>query len=281
LGVVITIRPFTVADIPFGMELKQQAGWNQVEADWRRFLDLEPASGFVAEWAGQPAGTVLTCIFGDVAWVAMVLVQPTLRGRGIGTALMNQALACLDQRGVATVRLDATPLGRPLYEKLGFEPQFSLARYDGILAGGGRVAAVEPVLEYRLPEIIDLDRRVTGTDREKLLRRLWAEDADAMRMVCSDDRVAGYRSARPGSDALFLGPCVAAPGAGELLLADAAFQYAGRRVYVDIPVDHPAATALAERLGLVPRRHLLRMCRGKLVRERLDMLWASSGPEKG
>ncbi len=278
---MITIRPFTTADILFGMRLKQQAGWNQVEADWHRLLDLGPAGGFVAEWDGLPAGTVLTCIFGDVAWVAMVLVEPAWRGRGIGTALMNRALAYLEQQGVTSVRLDATPLGQPLYERLGFEPQFPLTRYDGILSGGGAMAEVEPVPEQRLPEIIDLDRSVTGTNREKLLRRLWAENAGALRMVCAGDRVAGYRSARPGSDALFLGPCVAAPGAGELLLADAAFQYAGRRVHVDIPTDHPPATALAERLGLAPRRQLLRMCRGTSVRERIDMLWASSGPEKG
>jgi hypothetical protein len=33
--------------------------------------------------------------------------------------------------------------------------------------------------------------------------------------------------------------------------------------------------------GLTPQRELVRMCRGESVLERVDCLWASSGPEKG
>src|SRR5712692_11935001 len=107
---MISIRRMTAADIPFGMGLKEQAGWNQTEADWQRCLELEPAGCFVAELDGTPVGTTTTCIFGPVAWVAMVLVEAAFRNRGIGTTLMRYALAFLDERGVRTVRLDATPL---------------------------------------------------------------------------------------------------------------------------------------------------------------------------
>ncbi len=37
----------------------------------------------------------------------------------------------------------------------------------------------------------------------------------------------------------------------------------------------------AEAQHLTVQRHLLRMCRGELVQERVEGLWASSGPEKG
>ena len=39
--IMIRIRVLTHDDIPFAMKLKDQAGWNQTEADWRRFLDME------------------------------------------------------------------------------------------------------------------------------------------------------------------------------------------------------------------------------------------------
>src|SRR5690348_4685599 len=110
----------TLADIPAGMRLKEQAGWNQLEADWRRLLDWQPDGCFLAELDGAPVGTVTTCRLGAVAWVAMMLVEAGQRRRGIGRALMVHALDDLDARGVRTVRLDATPLGRPLYETLGF-----------------------------------------------------------------------------------------------------------------------------------------------------------------
>src|ERR1700687_3445839 len=117
---VIRIRRMTPADVPLGMRLKQQAGWNQTEADWRRFLDLEPDGCFVAELDDDPVATTTTCVFGVIGWIAMVLVDVPVRGRGIGSALMRHALEYLDDRNVLTVRLDATPLGQPVYEKLGF-----------------------------------------------------------------------------------------------------------------------------------------------------------------
>src|SRR5271156_4343745 len=117
---LLRIRDMTVADIPFGMRLKNQAGWNQVEADWRRLLDLQPDGCFVAELDGAPAGTVTTCRFGPVAWVAMMLVDRSLRSHGIGRALMSRAVGDLDSAGIRTIRLDATPLGQPLYESLDF-----------------------------------------------------------------------------------------------------------------------------------------------------------------
>ena len=97
---MLRIRGMTVADIPLGMRLKEQAGWNQVEADWRRLLDLQPDGCFVAELDGIPAGTVTTCRFGPVAWVAMMLVDESFRSRGIGRALMSRALDDLDSAGV-------------------------------------------------------------------------------------------------------------------------------------------------------------------------------------
>src|SRR5438105_11990396 len=130
---MIRIRRMTAADVPLGMRLKEQAGWNQTEADWQRCLDLQPDGCFVAEWNDTPVGTTTTCVFGNVAWIAMVLVDANHRGKGIGKALMNHALEYLDSAGVASIRLDATPLGQPLYEKLGFRVQFPLARFEGVL----------------------------------------------------------------------------------------------------------------------------------------------------
>src|SRR5262245_6183131 len=121
---VIRIRRMTAADLSLGMRLKAANGWNQTEADWRRYLDLGGEGCVVAELDGEPVGTTATCVVGTVAWIAMVLVDAEVRGRGIGKALMSHALEHLDRRGIACLRLDATPLGQPLYEKLGFQAEF-------------------------------------------------------------------------------------------------------------------------------------------------------------
>src|SRR5260370_13144230 len=93
---------------------------------------METDGCFAAEWKAQAVGTTVTGILGTVGWIAMVLVEPDWRGRGIGKALMSHALSFLDAQGVLSVRLDATALGKPLYEKLGFVVEYELARYEGV-----------------------------------------------------------------------------------------------------------------------------------------------------
>jgi GNAT superfamily N-acetyltransferase len=283
---VIRIRLMTAADVRLGMRLKEQAGWNQTEADWRRFLALEPDGCFVAELGGVPAGTLTTCIFGPVAWIAMVLVDEPLRGRGLAKALLAHALAFLDGRGVRTVRLDATDLGRPLYEKLGFVVEYQLARYQGVLPDRGTAprppgVCPQPLVARHLEGIVRLDRAVTGSDRGKLLLRLLVETPSAAKAVQDGGEVTGFVLGRLGARAAQIGPCVATGDAGPVLLRDAWWRYGGRRVFGDIPTGNTAAVALAEAAGLAVQRHFLRMCRGPSVGERTAELWISSGPEKG
>lgn len=269
----LRIRRMTVRDLALGMHLKHQAGWNQTEADWRRCLALQPDGVFVAELGGKPAGTAATCIFGPVAWIAMVLVDTAVRGRGIATTLMQHALRFLDERGVRSVRLDATPLGRPVYEKLGFVVEYSLARYEG----QPHVARAESASPPNLESIIELDRTATATDRRALLTQLVAEHPDFFLLVPGE----GYLGARPGSRAVQIGPCIATAETGPQLLATAFHRWAGQSIFLDIPTDNQEPVRLAEAAGLTVQRPFWRMSRGEPVPERRDLIWASFGPEKG
>ncbi|WP_165226462.1 GNAT family N-acetyltransferase [Aquisphaera insulae] len=281
---MLGIRPMTIEDIPVGRRLVAQAGWNQLEADWRRLLDLQPGGGFVAELDGVGVGTVTTCRFGPVAWVAMMLVDEAHRGSGIGRALMTRALESLDAQGVSSVRLDATPLGRPLYEDLGFVAEATLDRHRGILSpadGTPGEARVRTAGHPDLEAAIALDREATGTDRGRLIRRLADEQPDAFRVVGESGRLRGFLLSRPGASARQIGPCLGDDLAGPALLADARSRYAGETVILDIPTVNVAAQALAGSWGLRAERVLLRMGRGPRVAEDLSRTWAGSGPEKG
>jgi len=279
---MIRIRPMTVADLSLGMRLKAQAGWNQTDADWRRFLHLQADGCFVAELDGTAVGTTTTCVFGPVAWVAMVLVDEAVRGRGIGTALMRHALAFLDGRAVRSVRLDATPLGQPVYEKLGFVAEYSLARYEGVLpAAAAHVTDVEPLAPELLSEVCRFDQAVTGTERGRMLSLLYEERPEAFRVLRRGGAVAGFLASRAGANAVLIGPCIARGDTGRRLLADVPRRCAGQRLFLDVPVPNLPAVSAVEAMGLTVQRHLLRMGRGEGVRDRVEELWASSGPEKG
>jgi GNAT superfamily N-acetyltransferase len=292
---MIRIRAMTEGDIPLGMRLTAQAGWNQTEADWRRFLHLAPNGCFVAEWDGVAVGTTAVFRYLFVTWVAMVLVDEAVRGRGIGAALMRHALAFADGWKAKCLRLDATPLGRPIYEKLGFVAEYSVVRYGGLLPEAyPSVPGVEPVTwsapadaltSSEVTGVLNVDLEGTSASRYPMVIRMFEEAWDRIRVVKGAEKrcdFRGYLASRPGSNAVQIGPCIATDGeAGRLLLADAAHRHAGQSVFIDVPAPNLAAVRAVEALGLRPQRELLRMVRGEPVRERVEWLWASSGPEKG
>jgi len=278
----IRTRTLTSDDLSTLLRLKDQAGWNQLPSDLARYLYLEPEGCFLAEWEGAPVGTACGFLFGPVAWVAMVLVEESFRGRGIGRALTERVLEFVEQRGATTVRLDATALGRPLYERLGFTMQYRLVRYYSELPIAPPFESiVEPLPSGRLDEVLDFDRRITRTDRGKLISRLYAESPDEFRILCRRGAIQGYLTTRPGSRARQIGPCLATREAGPLLLADALHRVTDDRLFIDVPVGHTMANRWLTARGFAPYREQVRMCRGEPLIEDTDSIWASSGSEKG
>lgn len=292
----VAIRRMIPADIPLGMRLKAQAGWNQSLADWQRFITLSPDGCFVASVVDNgkttDIGTAATFTFGSVGWIAMILVDPAARGQGVGSAMMQHCIAHLASKNVTIIRLDATDLGKPVYDKLGFVDQFKLTRYQGTLQANASLeiyAGVE-IFDVLQPDdlsaIFTLDQTCMHTGRQRLLEELVSEtdhsDNGHALVAREAGKVTGYCMTRRGANASFIGPCVAlTPEAGLSLLNTAADLHSGQRILIDVPAEHAAATAWAKRMALTSQRQLTRMCKGKTVLENADHLWASSGPEKG
>ncbi|MCK5272107.1 MAG: hypothetical protein KAJ52_06000, partial [Sedimentisphaerales bacterium] len=211
-----------------------------------------------------------------------------------------------------TIRLDATPAGRAVYEKWGFIPEYNVARYEGIAPCGCDGASVEevgsgefdsidatakspknvaktaPTLQNRgvkelltLASIVEFDKRLTGTDRGRMLNRLFQEHHHNFRLISSGGELEGYVTLRPGSNAFQIGPCVAVSAAGSALFSYAWSRCAGEPIFLDIPVDNIDAVKLAESGGLKVQRLFTRMYRGEKVHDSLQSIWANSGPEKG
>jgi GNAT superfamily N-acetyltransferase len=272
----------THSDLEDGMRLKAEAGWNQAEADWRRFLALGSHGCFVAEQDKRVLGTVTSCRFATVGWVAMLLVEKAWRGAGIGRSLLERCVEELDSAGATSIRLDATAQGRPLYESLDFRVDFALHRHCGIARSRESNGTTRPLQAADSIAIAALDRLVTGTDRRTLIERLLRDQPRECRVAGPvGGPLSGFVQWRPGSSAHQLGPCVAEPEAGRALLDEASRQLEGRRIIIDIPTDNHDAVAWADGCGLMQTRQFWRMTRGQAVVEDLDRLWASSGPEMG
>jgi GNAT superfamily N-acetyltransferase len=254
------LRPLILSDLTFAQELSRATGWNQTPADWRRFLNLGEGGCFLAEHEGESAGTATTISYGtDLAWIGMVLVDPGFQRRGIGTALLHGAIRYLrEDRAIACVRLDATPAGRPLYERLGFHAEWGLRRWR-------READSESTEEFSASAItltaesFALDRSVFGADRSALLRSLAAGSFGGIAIPDGS-----FGLVREGERALYLGPITAASTTSGLALAKqlVASCPPHREIFWDLPDENAAATELAASLGFQPVRELTRMWLG-------------------
>ncbi len=259
------------SDLPAADELRRLAGWNQLIEDWRRLLRLEPEGCFVAVEGSAVAGTVTTTCYERVlAWIGMMLVHPEQRRKGVGTMLMQTALDHLRVAGVQCIRLDATPAGRPLYEKLGFVEEWDLRRWQ-------RATAPEPpepqeacsVTRLLRPddwaEIERLDTVAFGTARLDLLCSL-AESSISAMVIPAGKGLRGYGLLRPGRNADYLGPLACGSSEDCLALSTALLRSAhDRPVFWDIPDLNAVARETAERLGFSPVRPLTRMRLGPLA----------------
>ncbi len=261
------IRPMTEQDFPFAEQLRAVAGWNQTESDWKRYLLCQPDGCFLAEWAGLPAATLTTtCFPPDLAWIGMVLVHPEFRRRGIARALMVRALEFLDQKGIGCVKLDATPMGKPLYEQLGFRDEWKLRRWKadvwGLPAMESAAVELRAPGEEDWPALLHLDGTAFGSRRELLLKIL-AQQSDRVRVSYGvDGRALGYGMIRKGMVAAYLGPLVTShPESLPVLVSSLAADCRGRPLFWDIPDAQAEAAALAAAGGMKPVRDLVRMFR--------------------
>jgi hypothetical protein len=191
----------------------------------------------------------------------MMLVHPEFRRRGIARALMLRAIELLRNRGFATIGLDATPLGKPLYEQLGFRSAWRWSRWRNdrpSIAGAGLSTRTAFGRGDRLTdELLAIDRSAVGFDRGEVLRRL----ALGSSVVVSDE---GFAMLRPGRVASQLGPVVAktATAASELIDRIGVGSMRPGSVIWDVPGNHPEAIGIARSLGFVPFRELDRMWLG-------------------
>jgi GNAT superfamily N-acetyltransferase len=281
------LRVMTERDIPAGLRLNTLAGWNQTSADWCRFLQNSPNGCFVMEHDAKVVGTATTISYENrFAWIGMVLVDPEYRKQGIGTQLLKKTIEHLDQRHVPTLKLDATPLGRPLYAKLGFATEFEIERLIltrlPAVASTARSSACTQLDQDQMARVVRMDKELFGADRGFLLRSLFAE-APELALTVREDGALGYAFGRRGAFADHLGPWMATSRlSAETLLRGFLASSSRETLIVDCVKSNTVALELLSDCGFTPSRPLTRMARGpNAFPGRADSLCAILGPEFG
>jgi GNAT superfamily N-acetyltransferase len=76
--------------------------------------------GFVGYAAGEPAAAAAVYVTHGVAGIGWVGTRPAFRQRGFGEAVTWAAVREGFRRGARFANLQASPMGRPIYERMGF-----------------------------------------------------------------------------------------------------------------------------------------------------------------
>ena len=259
------IRPLTFEDLDECLRLSTAVGWNQTLDDWRMLLRLAPAGAFAARVDPFIVGTAIGIDYGAFAWIAMMLVDPAYRGRGVGRRLLEAAMDAVPSR--RPIRLDATPLGRPLYQRYGFEDEAALSRYvvHGVTRTRPAPLTVQPLTDADLAIVVEQDRETFGGSRGAVLD--WAfrrapQYAYSLRSGHTDRGSIHYCLGRQGRLFDQIGPVVAGDDQIAHALISEALDAAGdRRVIVDAFDSQRAFVSALRAAGFVVERPLVRMCR--------------------
>lgn len=280
---MVTLASLGMSDLDAALALSTSENWNQSAAEWGRMMRLEPEGCFAARDGDRIVGTVTTITYGrDLAWIGMMLVHPEVRRRGIGAALMGRSLDYAHERGVRSVKLDATPAGRPLYESLGFVAEAELERWQGVARADANAAQHDHAPDPRA--LLALDREAYDVDRARLVEALAADTpAGPFMYYMKDGTPSGYALARRGRAATYIGPLIArtkdvvAPILGHMVA-----RFAGQEVCLDRQAGGWLDAATLEAHGLTKRRILTRMRHGEASDAATSpSIAASTGPEFG
>ena len=184
------------------------------------------------------------------------------------------------------VKLDATPAGREVYEKLGFVDEYRLSRQTvrAMPALGRPPSGVRPMEETDLEAVAALDGEAFGVTRSALVRGL-RDMAPEYAAVVEDGRgeIVGFALGRHGEHFEQIGPVVARDRETALRLARGVFsRMAGSAVLVDVTLHAPEWLDWLASLGFAEERPFVRMYRGaNTYPGRTELTFAVSGPEMG
>ena len=215
----IKYRKFRPRDLDAAHRLSLAVNWPHRREDWQFVLEF--GSGYVASDGGRVVGTILYWKHdARHASLGMVIVDPASQGKGIGRELMSLALRDLEG---FSVQLNATPAGKPLYERLGFEAIGKVQQHQGF-AHAGTVAApargerLRPMGRSDARRLASLATRASGMSRGRVLDRL-LEVAQGI-VLDRGGEVIGFALLRRFGRGLAIGPVIAPdPKRAKLLIA--------------------------------------------------------------
>lgn len=245
------------------MKLKDAEGWNQLEKDWAFLISYKESVNLVAVLDDHIVGTVTAINYDNtVAWIGMMLVDRDYRGRGIAKLLLLETIEKLKK--LRSIKLDATPVGRPVYLKLGFRDEYTLYRMTNPsvskISLGDAPFRTEQIQPADIPAVAAFDKNVFGADRTELIRHLYGSYPEIAWLIKESNSIAGFCLGRRGQSFTQIGPVYASSSDGvKALIQSASHQLTGQALVVDIAAAKSDIKEWLETCGFISQRPFERM----------------------
>ena len=283
--------PATLKQIPRLVSLSTACGWTHYGADQWNFLlsagcdDLwvveedhsNALLGSILRVRFPPATTGTEATGSDfvgATGLGMMLVDPKIRGQGLGKALMKAAIEASE--GELLMLGVASELGQPMYEKMGYTSNGSI-RFLTCEAGGlsGLAALEDPNVMVEIhdatqrslpPRARDalhkFDRLAMGLDRTRALEATLG--LPGCIVACATDRARGTSlgvALMTGGASKSIGPVVGEASAAAALIGGLAATAADTAVVIKVS-NHPELVSQLQRVGFLVGVSLVDMTYG-------------------
>lgn len=277
------IRRMTRDHLSTALSWAAREGWNPGLHDLDPLYSVDP-QGFFMGWLGEGPVASISCVRvgGNHAFLGFYIVDPLLRGHGLGKAIW---CASLEHVKDCVVGLDGVVAQQDNYRKSGFE----LAWYNVRYKGRGREAAVPPDWRVVPLSAVPFDR-LAACDNAFLpaprpaFLQAWIQMPQSHALGWWEGgELRGYGVVRVCREGYKLAPlCANTPA-----IAKALFEALCSRipptepVFMDVPQCNPVAVHLAQHQGMEATFPTARMYRGPAPQLALSRLYGLTTLEVG
>jgi GNAT superfamily N-acetyltransferase len=243
------IESLSLDDLERCMDLAERVGWPRERAKWRMLLSL--GRGHATRDGARLSSMVVITPHDEGSFVAMMVVDPALQGRGVGRRLLEHALV----EAPRPVMLYATNAGRKLYEKLGFVEVGAVQKFGGVVSHAHELPPIEDREAF-----IAADARAFGGRRRRVLEHL----LDIADRTVTNGR--GYAVRFHNGAMNVIGPVIADSEDDAIELVDAALTGATGMTRIDVAVSSPRLAAHVRARGFAQKEDAPLMVFGGALR---------------
>lgn len=250
----IEIFPLQKQDVPQITHL-QPDGWNDIREVFYKFIDHDFFYPIKAIFNGRIIGLGEVIFTKNTAWIGNIIVENSFRNQGLGTYLTQFLSNHIIAKNIPSQLLLATPMGKPVYDKLGFihDSDYVFMKRDTHqepLKLDVNRKAIQPYDSGFYKQVVALDELAMGENREAILHH-FTEDA----MLFVEHDVQGFFLPHLGD-----GLIVAKNNhIGFELLK---FKWTHHGETITLPAQNHETIRFAESFGFKPYRYAARMILG-------------------